>query len=271
MLLFVVPLQSPEASADWTRVCALCNRTVRSICAQTSNAFHVFLVCNRRPGELPAHPALTVIEEPFPIPAADHASRMRDKSAKLQRAYVAARPFLPGHVMLVDADDCVSNRLAGIVNEHAASPGWYFDDGYIHDEGSNWLLRRRHHFHLLCGTSHILRCEPEDLPANVHSPEEALWITSRGHAELARFMAGRGTPLRPLPFPGAIYNLATGENCSHASIRSWRSKRMMLSKLLNFRPLTAAIRREFSLTDLSRIAPAAHAVESLNVFPGAAG
>ena len=64
---------------------------------------------------------------------------------------------------------------------------------------------------------------------------------------MADFQRQRGTPLEPLPFPGAIYNLATGENYTTLSLRTWRSRRMKLEKLLHTRPLTRAIREEFGL------------------------
>lgn len=49
MLIFVLPLQSPQASRGWQLVSRLCERTLRSICQQTLDHFRVILVCNERP------------------------------------------------------------------------------------------------------------------------------------------------------------------------------------------------------------------------------
>lgn len=85
MLLFIVALQSPQASKDWSRVSRLWERTLRSICAQNCYEFRVFRVCNRRPEIGFDHPSLAVIEEDFPLPEASTRARMRDKFAKLCR------------------------------------------------------------------------------------------------------------------------------------------------------------------------------------------
>src|SRR6185436_11316247 len=112
MLIFIVPLQSPHASKDWPHVCRLWERTLRSICAQSCADFRVFLVCNQRPAIAFTHPAVTIIEEDFPLPEATSASRMLDKWLKVKRGLIAARGFAPAHVMITDADDCVHQYLA---------------------------------------------------------------------------------------------------------------------------------------------------------------
>ena len=249
MLVFIVPLQSRAISRDWTRVSQLAERTLRSICAQIGQSFRVVLVCNERPQMCFTHSAVTIIEEDFPIPGEKREERMVDKSRKILRGFVHARTWAPFHVMLVDADDCVSRRLAGFVAQHADYPGWYCEQGYVHDQGSQWILRKKR-FHLFCGSSHILRCSAEDLPSTVDAPASDYWILSHGHPEIVEFMKEKKTPLAPLPFIGTVYNTATGENYAGSTLNNWFSRRMILQKFLHFRPLTKKIRREFGLTEL---------------------
>jgi hypothetical protein len=194
------------------------------------------------------HPALTIIEEDFPVPS-NQAERMADKSRKINRGAVFARGFAPSHLMFADADDCVSNRLAALVQSQPLAHGWYLRTGYLHDQHSPFVFRHDS-FHLLCGTSHIIRCEPGDLPAQVGEPDENYWVLSHGHPEMVPFLASRGTPLEPLPFAGALYNTATGENYSRLVVRGWRGKRDALSKILNCRLLSRAIRKEFGFDEL---------------------
>jgi hypothetical protein len=249
MLVFLVPLQSPAASKDWRMVSRLAERTLRSVCRQTGDSFRVVLVCNRRPETDFTHPALTIIEEDFPVPTTRE-ERMVDKSRKINRGAVFARSWAPFHLMLTDADDCVSNRLAGFVDDHPQAQGWYFQTGYLHDQGSPFVFRHQP-FHLLCGTSHIIRCQPADLPARPGEPDDDYWLLSHGHPEMAEFLARRGTPLARLPFPGTLYNTATGENYSGIAVRGWRGRRDALRKLFNCRLLTAAVREEFGFYELT--------------------
>jgi hypothetical protein len=249
MLTFIMPLKSPEVCRDWAFVSRLAERSLKSVCQQTSGPFQLLLVCNQRPQGGFSHPSLTIIEEDFPVPGRTNEERMADKSRKIWRGLVAARANTPGHVMFVDADDCVSRRLAGFVAEHPDAHGWVFTHGYLRDQGSRWVLRKGD-FHLLCGTSHILRCEPGDLPKSVEEKESEYWIGCHGHPEMAAFMRERGTPLAPLPFLGAIYNTATNESYSGMALRNWHSRRILLYKMLNYRPLTRSIREEYGLSEI---------------------
>lgn len=251
MIVFVVPLQSPAASRDWANVSRLAERTLRSVCRQSCSDFRVILVCNERPRGDYDHPALTVLERDFPLPGPTTEERMGDKGRKLHHALVHARQWAPFHFMSVDADDCVSRRLAALSKDSPEAPGWFFEKGYMHDEGSRFLYLREN-FHLACGTSHIARCTADDLPASLDDSEERFWPLKYGHTTLEQFLRGRGTPLAPLPFPGAIYITATGENDSGLALRNWRGARMLLSKLRHSRLLTRTVREEFGLYDLDR-------------------
>jgi len=249
MLIFIIALQSPEASKNWHQVSRLCERTLRSVCGQSCSNFRVFLVCNKRPASTFTHPALTIIEEDFPIPCNTTVSRMQDKWLKLKFGLVAARHYAPAHVMLMDADDCVNRGLAALASEWPNTHGWRFDLGYVHDEGSGWLLRRKN-FDALCGTFAIVRLQLCDFPNSPTESRDNYFILSNGHTGIGDFLSRRGTPLARLPFIGAIYVTGTGENDGQFALKDWHGKRAMLKKLLGMRPLTRKIRADFGLYDV---------------------
>jgi hypothetical protein len=249
MLVFIVPLQSPRASSDWGLVSALCERTLRSICGQTGGQFRVFLVCNEAPAMSFSHPDLTIIEDDFPIPERTTAARMFDKHEKLKRGMIAARDLAPCHVMFADADDCVHRGLAAWCEENPAHPGWYIEDGYIHTTGSPWLYRRRD-FDQICGTAAVVRCEAADFPRQMSDPKANFFMIESGHFEFRNPERAGGRKLEPLPFPGAVYVTATGENDSGISLREWRGKKMLIKKLINSRLLTRRFREGYGLYEV---------------------
>lgn len=246
MLVFIVPLQSPQASADWRRVSALCERTLRSVCGQAGGEFRVFLVCNEAPVMSFTHPALTIIEEAFPIPERNTAARMFDKHEKIKCGLIAARDLAPCHVMAVDADDCVSRALAAWCARHPEHPGWYLEQGYIHHAGSHWLHLWRD-FDLLCGTAAIVHCDEPDFPRAMSDPKENFLMIDTGHYEYRNPQRTRGRIFEPLPFPGAVYITATGENDSGINLRGWQGRKLLLQKLLGARLLTRRLRGEFGI------------------------
>jgi hypothetical protein len=251
VLVFVLALQSPEASQNWQQVSRFCERTVRSVCAQSCQDFRVFLVCNQRPTWSFNHPALTIIEDKFPIPDPDILSRMRDKCLKVKVGLIAARHHAPAHVMIVDADDCVHRDLAALARKWPSAHGWIFDVGYCHDEGTRWLLLWKD-FDQYCGTSAIVRLERCELPNSLCEANDHYFILSKGHERIRYFLHERGTPLLALPFTGAIYITGSGENTSGFAVAKLRGKRMMLRRLIWSRPLTHNIRSVFGLYDLPR-------------------
>jgi hypothetical protein len=250
MLVFIIALQSPAVSKNWARVSRMCERTLRSICGQTSPDFRVFLVCNSRPRTGFTHPALTIIERDFPIPATNTASRMNDKWSKLKVGLVAARQFAPAQVMLLDADDCVHCGLAMHVAQYPEANGWLMDTGYLHDEGSRWLYRKRN-FATYCGSSAIIRLAPSDFPKSESEPSEGYFILTNGHSVIANYMSARGTPLQTLPFVGSVYMTDTGENDSGMKVGGWQGGRHMIEKLRSARLLTSRVRSVFGLYELS--------------------
>lgn len=281
MLAFIVPLKSSRISNNWPRTCQLLERCLRAVCNQTSQNFRVIVVCNERPCIRLTHPHLHYVEVDFPPPLPDPdeartggyeysrsndiARKNADKAHKIAVGLDYAARFDPTHSMVVDADDCVSCRLAAFVEQNPNGGGWYFQQGYFHTEGGRFLYLNRQNFNVVCGTSvviafnrrHVLLPSPDFY-------QHAFRIPPPG--------------LVPLPFAGAVYSMANGDNIYMSADTRNQIYRTLLkrtmsagvlpvaNKLLHYRPvlLTESKRREFGLSRLEdAIQPDTPAVTSL--------
>ncbi len=123
-----------------------------------------------------------------------------DKQHKHQVALRRAMVYSPSHVMFLDSDDLVSNRLAEFVAAHSSENGWYMPSGYFFCEQQPYLhLEAPADF--IGGSAHIVR--PELLDFLPRWDDRLVF----DHRQLARTMEERGTPLRPLPFRRCVHGL----------------------------------------------------------------
>ena len=61
-----------------------------------------------------------------------------DQVRKIFMGLNYAAQFKPSHVMLVDADDCVSQKLASFVDHNPQSNGWFINRGFLYKNGSKF-------------------------------------------------------------------------------------------------------------------------------------
>ncbi len=218
MLLFLLPLKSSKVSNSWENTCLLLERSLRSICAQTHTDFKVLVVCHEQPEITFAHEAIDFLCVDFPRPRPvnyDEAFPMkepnRDKNKKILFGLLHARAFKPSHVVFIDADDLVSQRLAAFVSQNPAQPGWYIDKGFAYLENSAKLVPIKERFYGKCGSSHIVRF---DLLEKIAQKTSLETVDHRflHHQDVRSMVIEQGATLSPLPFPGAIYVTDHGEN-----------------------------------------------------------
>ncbi len=266
MFLFVIPVKSPKLSRDWRLAGRLFERCARSVCGQTSQDFRVVVVCNERPIADFEHPRLEFLEVDFPVPArrlpnevtttgydfalsGEIARKNADKARKLRTGFDYGARYHPTHCMAVDADDCVSNRLVEFVARDPRAPGWFFRQGYIYPEGGRFMYLNVKNFNQTCGSSVIVRFDQRHLV--LENPDFFAHCIER-------------EPLAPLPFAGAIYSIANGDNIymtadTTAQIQSsvWRkifspALPRLVQKMIKYRPalVTGGIREEFGLSQI---------------------
>ncbi|MBD2343223.1 glycosyltransferase family 2 protein [Anabaena subtropica] len=246
MLVFVIPLKSRQFSKSWERVTQLFERCIKSVCHQTSSEFHVIVVCHEKPDIQFNHPNITYITVDFPqAKDTKYINQGRtDKGRKILKGLVEAQHFSPTHTMAVDADDCVSRNLAEFVKNNPNSNGWVINKGYKYQEGDKYIYVKRNDFYKMCGSCNILRYDLNLIPENPeYNRGYGYYKYYIDHAKVKNILKEKDINIKLLPFPGAIYMLATGENHYYDGTR-------LNFSIFNRKTLNQSIRDEFGLYDL---------------------
>jgi hypothetical protein len=249
MIRFIVPLQSPAASDNWSRVSELCNITLQSITSQTNKNYEVVLICNELPVGFLTNEKVTVILTDLPVPREGGEVRMADKWKKVRIGLANFRTKPDAYYMVVDADDRVSNQLVDFIVKADYKPGWYFDRGFVYDWGFPWLYKHKR-FDLICGTSSVVFCPSNLLPQGPDDPADHCYITKYGHTRIKSFFDTQPLPLKALPFYGCVYMLNTGENHTRTFYLGIKSRREQVKRLLAIRLITKKIKNQFQLWDI---------------------
>ena len=276
MLGFVVPIKSPKVSSSWQSVSIVFERTARSICQQTHPNFKVVVVCHEPPNMGFTHPNLEyILADDLPIPETWD-QKHGDKMYKFVRGIRRAKSLGCSHVMLVDSDDCISNRLVEYMVDKTDSPGYFFNKGYFYKDNSRTLRLVPKQFHKICGTSHIINskfydisdAELNQLPDQIHSRSKLpkhIHDLYYAHGHFVNGVRSKGGTLNPLPFPGSAYMLGNTENISLTSTdyiqRRRKNGKPALSlkdvlvkfrdNVLYRRPLTKSLREQFGIYDIN--------------------
>lgn len=263
MLVFIIPIKSPKVATSWTELSRMFERSLRSVCNQTSSEFHVIVVCHEKPQISFHHPHVQYIEVDFPPPSSDYTEKCEDKTQKVAIGLLAAQQLQPTHIMSVDADDCISNQLAAFVNQNKESNGWYMESGYEYEEGSNKIFLKNKNFYKLCGTCNIINNRLFTLPKKNYLDGKFIGYDKflTGHPFAKGDLALQGTPLQELPFLGTIYvRDKIGESTSlqepllaklkRSPKEAFRGLKKFVLAPLKEQKLTDTIRAEFGLYPL---------------------
>ena len=234
---FVIPVRHHANTPNWEILLDRLRQTAASIAGQSSACWRCVVVASTgsRIPQLPDRFELVRVD----LPAnAEYASADKqifydavqlDKGRRVLAGMLAAGRSQ--HFMIVDDDDFVHRDLARFVLENAGETGWAIRSGYVWTEGGR-LLFLHPRFSTVCGTCHIIRSDLYGLPENAEAADENYIRTMLGgHRKIEKLLAERGTPLAPLPFPGAVYR--TGHSGSHS-----RSKGVLRGFVLKRRALT---------------------------------
>ena len=232
LLAFVTSLPHPVNCASYPRRSDLLASTLASILRQTHDDFRIVVVVNEMPvGTMPTDPRIEYVSVDYPPPRLPvgrpftASDLYADKGAKLAVGAAVATRSEADYIMFVDSDDFISRRLAEFVANSVGEPGWYSDTGYFHIRRARTVTPVLHGFHQRNGSTHILRSDLVGVPADLDLEAPRDLLIERVGAERVRslmgdhkwivsFFADQGTPLAPLPFPAAIWEIGTGENFS---------------------------------------------------------
>jgi len=249
MIVFLVPLKSAKVSKSWETTSKIFEKTARSICNQNCDKFKLVVICHEKPEIKFESQFLEYVQVDFPTPEKESENeyilKRQDKAKKLLIGAEFSKKFNPSHLMVVDADDFISNKLAGFVDKNIDKVGYLLDTGYVYESGSSSLYYLRRHFGNHCGTSIIIRPNLFEL------------LFEDGIYEHRGFTldGSNNTSLIKLPFAGSIYNRGHGENIfanRNLGKQFYKDGDFIgyLRHLSRFRLITSSIKKEFDFTSV---------------------
>lgn len=248
MLVFIGAIRHPKNSNNYDNVLRLLKNTLTTITSQTNANFTVIIVCNVIP-KITIDDRIIFIKVDFDPPSQKNTSETgmdairKDRATKYIIGIIAAQEYNPDYIMIFDTDDYVSNKLSEFVNKSGKNHrGWYIHHGYIMDHANNKKVVKINQFDQYCGTSLIINnnqfTSPElnkNIKLNIKGMKHTInpnninfldhlniqsstkEIMSLDHIFLFYILGShkwtaKFYQLKPLPFPGAIWNWNTGEN-----------------------------------------------------------
>jgi hypothetical protein len=266
MIGFIVPIKPKAVSKNWDQDNRLLERTVRSICAQTSQHFKLVIVYNDFPDIMFEHPAIEFLHYSFPPVKAEqfedldyvltyysreYAEKMMDKGKKIHYGCKKAIELGCSYMMGVDSDDLVSNRLAAFVQQKGGpdKAGWRIKKGFIYEEGSNLLVKKMDIQNINGGT-HIIRKDLiiiPDFSSNLYWNYNLFEAHGYTYQRLKDF---HQAVLDDYPFFGIIYIVHQSNYSNILQLTQKRSFKNLVKKILRGKILSAALRKEFGLYKL---------------------
>lgn len=251
-IYFGMPLKSRAVAKDWNRVSMVLDNTLRSIFAQTMPDIEVLIACHEQPvTSFDAHPGLhKLVIEDAPPDSHDNEGQGRDKQVKIRRLIEEVCRRGGGYLVLMDADDLVSCRLAEFIHTTNNRRGYTIRSGYILNLG------RRHfqyvdNFARHCGSCAVFYLTPEDLAFVPGGMAQGIFLTTHfGYEAISKKL---GRPMDAVPFPAMMYIRHHGENLSVRS-RHWfrlthlRNRLISMLRRFNLRlTIPAGVEAEFSV------------------------
>lgn len=227
MIAFVTSLRHPRNATNYGHVEALLRETLHSVTQQTCDDYVVIVVGNKAPS-FPLPDKVHFVQVDFRAPAApgeriSRGSLIRDKGTKIGVGLIAARAFSPDYVMIFDADDFVHRDIAAFTRDNPGRDGWVVRDGWIYSQ-ARAAYRPQPEFNTICGTCFIVSFEAYGVPADLDATATRGVVKTAYGERLSRIIGAhkyatdwyeeQGMRIEPLPFPGAVYHVDTGENHS---------------------------------------------------------
>lgn len=262
LLTFVIPVRHMENAPNWPALKQKLRQTANSIANQTHPDWRAVVVANAG-ADLPAMPSnFSVVSVDFPpnplykrgglSEDAFHGAVRLDKGRRILAGMLSAPDSR--FFMTVDDDDFISARLVDFVARHDHENGWVINDGYIWDDGGS-ILYVTDTFNNVCGTSLIIRSDLFGTPANLEVAEPE-WIKTMlgSHKLVIPILEAQKTPLKPLPFRGAVYRVgqATSHSGAGSLLRTYlfnkgtmKNPGLFIGNLMRLRFLNLGRKREF--------------------------
>jgi hypothetical protein len=267
MIGFIVPITPKEYSKDWHLANLLLERTVRSICNQTSRDFKLIIVYTDKPEIRFIDDNIHYIPYPFPEISisqiedfdfmsqwftVEYAERMMDKSRKITCGCKVAKELGCEYLMAIDSDDMISNKIADFVNENSTSnlAGWRVWNGYLYKESSRFVVKNTQIW-AMNGSTHILRADLVAIPDFETDFKLFSYNVFQQHPyTYQRIIDFHNEKLLDLPFSGTVYLIHANNYSQVGKILSANKIKQFIKLLLRGKFLNKKIKQEFGIYHL---------------------
>tara|TARA_Y100001001_G_C7934489_1_gene283287 strand:- start:178 stop:1032 length:855 start_codon:yes stop_codon:yes gene_type:complete len=228
MFAFITCIRHPDSTQNWQHVETLYEQCARSICNQADEDFILIVVCNKKP-EINFHDEhIIYVETDLPIPRKERRYVVMDRAIKRLIGIKVAQQHQADWLMVVDADDYVSNKLVKNIQSAVldnSSAGYYINKGYLYDYQTH-RVQRKYGFNTYCGSSLIYQAKHiyplldlahEDWNQLIQSNEaniEVLMDLFGNHIRSRKYFENQSKPLTEYPYFGAAWVINNGENTS---------------------------------------------------------
>jgi hypothetical protein len=250
MLLAIIPFVADGVANDWQKAVACLERTLGSILGNPERDLRAMVICQDRPPLKLNDERYFFLKTSQPKPdKRDAMAKERDKGVKIVEAFETAAELSPEYVMLVDADDLISNSLVSYVYQRPTFDAFCLKRGYRWREGSSrfTLLPR---FNQVCESAFVWRFDKRLFPAYLGKTYTKR-ICDQEHNLVEAAMAAAGLHVDKIYEPKAVY--VTGHvNHMYPALHEFTLKRRIKHLALSpwrDQKLTPELKAEFGLTD----------------------
>ena len=276
-VVFLIPFASRQVRANWPTACKYLQQTIRSIRNSVSQNYRVIVAGNEKPelqGGFDGKVHFLSVNNQLPSHLGAPAAQRSDKLAKIEAAWTHAKEqWPPKYVMKLDADDFISSRLVGWLDDNGTEAGYLIRHGWLWHSGARRLIQRTEYLDRVCGSCLIIRTDLADRAGPFLTEVEGIALEPAAssfamrdhyslvpgsgtttlllndtHQRYAAQFSYLGYELHTLPFDALIYRVSsdsisdiTGDRVHKFSLRMW------LGAIRRTRFITQEFRNEFML------------------------
>ena len=276
-VVFLIPLASPKVRANWSTACFYLRQTLRSVQNSASQNYRVVVASNEQPElemSFDSNIHSLSLKDSFPVHPDHRVAHRLDKLAKIDAAWRFAKSnWQPRYVMKLDADDLISSKLVGWLNNFGREAGYLIKHGWRWHSGSRYLIEHTEYFDRTCGSCVIIRSDLADRTGPFLTEAEGVvldetdsafaasdhyslvpgsatttLLLNDSHQRYAAQFSYLGHKVHTLPFSAVIYRVNTSSASrvySPAKVKF--NLRMTLGAIRRKRFITSKLRKEFML------------------------
>lgn len=254
-VVFLIPFASRQVRANWSIACKYLQQTLRSIRNSASQNYQVIVAVN---------------EEPELEPGFDGKIHFLPVNTAWSHA---KSKWQPKYVMKLDADDFISSRLVGWLDDNGTEAGYLIRHGWLWHSGARYLIQRTGYIDRVCGSCLIIRTDVADRAGPFLTEAEGMALGPTGssfamrdhyslvpgsgtttlllndtHQRYAAQFSYLGYELHTFPFDGLVYRVSSDGIAGVTGDRTHKfSLRICLGAIRRTRFITQKFRNEFML------------------------